>query len=198
MRSTWLFLVALIAANSLSAQQTNVLRGRVVAGGQPVADQPVALHRVTSDDGRTISADTTAADGTFELMLDTAGLPGLRFVATRYQSELYIGEMFRDELPADYVLRVGPGGTPLNLGAATTSRPAPRPPRESNSAGIVIIVVAAIGLAGLLLFAARPRRSPIRQLLVEIADLDNRNEVSPLAQYDRQRAELLRRLRESA
>jgi hypothetical protein len=35
-------------------------------------------------------------------------------------------------------------------------------------------------------------------LLVEIADLDNRNEVTPLAQYDRQRAELMQRLRESA
>jgi hypothetical protein len=195
----WLLLAALlVSANSVSAQQTGTLKGRVISGGQPVANQPVALHRVTADDGRTISTDTTAADGTFVLALDSAGLPGIRFVGTRHEGQIYIGEMFRAEPPADYVVRIGPGGTPLNLGAATTSTPAPAPAPDSNAAGTMIIILSGLGLAGLLLFATRQRRSPIRQLLVEIADLDNRNEVTPLAQYDRQRAELMQRLRESA
>ena len=95
------------------------------------------------------------------------------------------------------MLRVGPGGTPLNVGAAARTQ-LPPPVRETNTAGTVIIVLTALGLGGLLLFATRRRRSPLRQLLVEIADLDNRNEITPLPHYDRLRADLLQRLRESA
>ena len=46
-------------------------------------------------------------------------------------------------------------------------------------------------------FALRQRIPPERRLLMEIAELDNRNATTPVAKYEEQRAELVRRLRES-
>ena len=61
-----------------------------------------------------------------------------------------------------------------------------------------MLLVSAILLGGIFFLAMRRQSVSGRQLLVEIADLDNRNEVTALPSYTQQRAELLRRLRESA
>jgi hypothetical protein len=190
-------LALLACAIGTAAQESLTLRGKVWAGNGPVAGQPVALHRVTAAGGQTISADTTAEDGSFSLTLDTLNAEGVNFVATRYQGKLYIGDTFRGELPVEYVLRVGPGATPLDFGPAATSTPV-APARQSQTAGFIIILGAVIALIGLIALGARRRAPPLRQLLVEIADLDNRHEVAPIPQYAQQREELLRRLRESA
>ena len=193
------FLLACASAAALpglSAQQ--VMRGQVLAGSQPVPNQPVSLHRVTESGGSTLATDTTDAIGNFELAFD-ASESGVRFVATRYEGKLYIGDTFRDGSPTEYLLRVGPGATPIELGNTRgTSTPAAPPAAPGNRAGLAVLIVSGVVLAAVFLLAARSRGSPVRKLLVEIADLDNRHEASPVAGYAQERAELLRRLRESA
>jgi hypothetical protein len=191
----WLFLAQAIAFNSSYAQQ-RTLSGRVLAGSQPVPNQFVALHRVTDSGGVTLDTDTTDATGLFELTLDDPKQPGVRFVATSYESKWYIGEPFRESAPASYIVSVGPGATPIELGAATAATATPPPAR--NRAGLMVLIVSALLFGGILILAVGRQGAPGRQLLVDIADLDNRNEKSPLPNYETQRAELLRRLRESA
>lgn len=182
----------------LPAQQAPVLNGRVMAGLNAVANQPVSLHRVTGSGGNTLATDTTDADGRFVLPLGApAGNDGVLFVATRYEGKLYIGDTFRNDPPPGYALRVGPGATPIELGTSASPPPAAAPTR-TNRAGITVLLVSAILLGGIFFLAVRRRAVSGRQLLVEIADLDNRNEVTALPGYSQQRAELVRRLRESA
>ena len=188
----------LLSVTLLPAQQGPVLNGRVMAGVNAVPNQPVSLHRVTGSGGNTLATDTTDADGRFVLPLGppTEG-DGVLFVATRYEGKLYIGDTFRGDPPAGYALRVGAGATPIELGTPA-STPAPAAPPETNRAGIAVLLVSAILLGGIFFLAMRRRAGSGRQLLVEIAELDNRNEVTTLPTYAQQRAELLRRLRESA
>jgi hypothetical protein len=190
------------SAYTLSAQQATALTGRVLAGGQPVTGQPVMLHHVTAAGGSTVSVDTTDTEGRFSLATNGARSPGVSFVGTRYEDKLYIGELIRDVLPSDYVVRVGPGATPVEFGpaaptppaVAAQSRPQPRPP------GIAAIVIGLLGVGTLLWIAsAGARRTPeSRRLLIEVAELDNRHEATEIPAYAQRRAELLRRLRESA
>jgi hypothetical protein len=129
--------------------------------------------------------------------LGTPASGALHFVATRYQGKLYTGEIMRDEFPESYLLRVGPGATPLDFGPAAAPAPAVAK-RQSPVTGLAIVAGALLALGGIIALATK-RRAPVqRQLLVEIADLDNRNEDAPIPQYAQQREELLRRLRESA
>jgi hypothetical protein len=194
----WLALLPLwVFAAPAAAQEPLLLRGRVMTAGAPVAGQPVTLHRVTGTGGQTLSADTTDADGSFELRMDSLSGTGVHFVATRYQDQLYVGDTFRAELPLQYVVRVGPGATPVNLDAAQPAAP-PATDSSSDRDGAIVVLLALAGLGAIILLAARQRRPAGRQLLVEIADLDNRNDVTPLPQYEQQRAALLQRLRESA
>lgn len=181
---------------NVAAQERIV--GRVVAGSQPVADQLVSLHRVTNEGGSTISVDTTAADGSFELRFDSFQGNGLHFVATRWQGQLYIGETFRQPVTGEYRLAVGPGATPIELGEAVRSQPeAPPLDRSGRLAGLMVILVSTVVLAAIVGWAARPRPAHARRLLLEIAQLEERHAQDTLSNYDLQRAELLRRLRES-
>jgi hypothetical protein len=187
-----------LCAPVLAAQEPQVLNGRVMAGLNAVPNQPVSLHRVTGSGGNTLATDTTDADGRFVLPIGPpAPGDGVLFVATRFEGKLYIGDTFRGDPPPGYALRVGPGATPIELGT-TASAPTPPARPEPNRAGIAVLIVSAILLGGIFFLAARRRSVSGRQLLVEIADLDNRNEVTALPSYSQQRAELLRRLRESA
>ena len=182
----------------LPAQEQQVLNGRVMAGLNAVPNQPVSLHRVTGSGGNTLATDTTDADGRFVLSIGPpAPGDGVLFVATRYEGKLYIGDTFRGDPPPGYALRVGPGATPIELGTPAAAPTAPSRP-ETNRAGLAVLLVSAILLGGIFFLATRRRSVSGRQLLVEIADLDNRNEVTALPSYAQQRAELLRRLRESA
>ncbi|MEX2283158.1 MAG: Ig-like domain-containing protein [Gemmatimonadota bacterium] len=183
--------LALAWAALLSAQQPHVLNGRVMNGMNAVPNQPVSLHQVTADGGNTLATDTTDADGRFVLTFGPAAADdgGVHFVAARYDGKLYIGDTFRNDPPPGYALRVGPGATPIELG---TPQPTP------NRAGLVVLVVSIIVFGSVFFFAARQRRESARQLLVEIADLDNNNERTARPNYEQERAELMRRLRESA
>jgi hypothetical protein len=194
-----LLAVTFAAATSAQQKEPPVLRGRVLAGGQPVANQSVALHRVTqAGEGFTLDQAVTDSLGRFELRLDSVGAgDGVMFAASRYQGELYIGQTFRQLPASEYELLVGPGATPIDLNAAATeesSTPSPDHPR----AGLTVILVGIILLSTIFGLALRNRIPPERRLLVEIAQLDNRNAATPLPRYEEQRAELVRRLRESA
>ena len=190
--------LALIALNApLAAQEKPVLRGRVLAGGQPVANQPVALHRVNNEaEGFTLDNTVTDKEGKFELTIDTLGLPGVLFAAARYEGKLYIGQTFRTLPTAEYTLLVGPGATPIDL----DNPPPPDEPvgPDNYPAGLAVIAVGVVVMSLIFGFALRQRIPPERRLLVEIAELDNRNATNPVARYEEQRAELVRRLRESA
>jgi hypothetical protein len=153
---------------------------------------------VTSSGGSTLDGDTTDAQGRFSLTLDGLGGEAVLFVATRYQGELYIGDPIRSVPTGEYVVKVGPGATPIDLTTAPAPQPTVAVQPESNRAGLIVVVVSLILLGSILALAARPRVPPGRRLLVEIAELDNRHAATPLANYEQQRAELLRRLRESA
>ena len=201
--------VIALAASALTASaaraQYPAVIGRVLAGSQPVPNQLVSLHRVTEAGGSTVATDTTDETGQFELRLDGAQSGGVQFVATRYEGQLYIGDTFRDNPPAPYIVSVGPGATPVDFGAGTpgaTTPPAQVAPTpvgpDSKGAGAAVIAIAAGILAAILFLTSRQGTPPARRLLVEIADLDNRNEQAPVSKYEEQRAELLRRLRESA
>ena len=185
------------AGSTVVAQEPVLLKGRVMVGDSPVAGQVVSLHRVTPTGGETLAVDTSDAQGNFAVELGTPASGALHFVATRYQGKLYTGEIMRDEFPESYMLRVGAGATPLDFGPAATTAP-PGARRPSPQAAIAIVAGAILALAGIFALAAKKRAPVQRQLLVEIADLDNRNDAAPIPQYAQQREELLRRLRESA
>jgi hypothetical protein len=193
-----LFALATVLSWPVAAQNKPVLRGRVLAGGQPVANQPVALHRVTNEgEGFTLDTTTTDLAGRFELQIDTLGLPGVLFAAARYQGELYIGQTFRSVPTSEYQLMVGPGATPIDLDTPPPDDTAPPGP-DNPRAGLAVIAVGVVLLSLVFGFALRHRIPPERRLLLEIAELDNRNATTPVARYEEQRAELVRRLRESA
>jgi hypothetical protein len=182
----------------LSAQQATI-SGRVFAGDKPVANQPVSLHRVTGGGGSTLAVDTTAADGRFDLSYDPAQSDAVHFVATRFEGKLYIGDTFRQPITGEYRLPVGPGATPIELGEATRAPAEGTPARDpaGQTAGLWVIAISVLVLGGIVALTARPRTPHSRRLLVEIAQLDNREEQSAQPDYTTQRAELIRRLRES-
>lgn len=189
----------LLFVSPVSAQQ-RTLKGRVLAGSQPVAGQAVTLHRVTDGGGETLATDTTDAQGGFSFEYAPAG-EAIHFGATRYQNQLYIGETFREApVQPDYTISVGPGATPINLGPVRPEAAAQPPPADNSArkAGIMIVVTVALLGVSIFAFAMSRRTDPRRRLLIEVADLDNRHADAPLDNYEAQRAELLRRLRETA
>ena len=200
MRTLALILALVLFDTTQAAAQARTLQGRVLAGSQPVANQPVTLHRVTSTGGETLGVDTTDAQGRFSLRYEPAG-EAIHFGATRYEDQLYIGETFRDApATADYSIAVGPGATPIDMGppSATAATPPTPPDETSRKAGLMIVAIVGLTALAIVGFALSRRTDPMRRLLIEVADLDNRHEQTPIADYDTQRAELLRRLRETA
>src|SRR5262245_1571736 len=170
LNSLLLFVVG--SAYTLSAQQAPQLTGRVLAGGQPLPGQPVMLHHVTTEGGSTISVDTTDAEGRFSLAVG-ARPPGMSFVGTRYEGKFYIGDLFRETIPADYVLRVGPGATPVEFEAAAPASPAATTQTQSGPPRIAVVLIGLLGASSLLwiAFAGRRRSPESRRLLVEVAEL---------------------------
>lgn len=199
MRAPLLVLITLLNASGLAAQSRTV-SGQVQAAGEPVPNQPVSLHRVTEQGGTTVATDTTNAAGQFALTYVPEGGQGIHFVATRYREQLYIGETFREApVVASYVVEVGPGATPINLGAAVRENAAaPSVDRRARSTALLIAGIILSLSAALILAATRFRSSPTRKLLVEIGDLDNRHLQQPVEGYETIRSDLLRRLRETA
>ena len=199
-----LFSFALLHA-PLGAQET--LRGRVAdAEDAPVAAAVVLLHAVTDGSGRELGRDTAAADGSFEMSFAFEEGP-VYFVATRVNGEIFMGEPFREPPAAGIVLRAGPGVEPLSmdgLGAVPTPGAAPAAPAQGSDGGaiwVAVIAAAVLGLVGLLVSRSRRRAPRARELLLEIARLDEARATAPGGPADQagaaRRAALSARLAEA-
>jgi hypothetical protein len=185
------------------------LNGRLQdSEGRPLADWPIAFHRVDSVGGAQLASGTTDGAGRFAFPLELEG-EGLFFGVARYEGQLYVGTPFRaaDAPVGEYVIVVGPGGTAVPAGAAGSGadlgpgRMGP-PPESLPLTGIGLILL----VAGLFVAAVRGGGGANwRGLLVELAELEegfaaaaNRASGEEREQYRRRRAEVWDRLRAAA
>jgi hypothetical protein len=93
-----------------------VLRGRVVKDGAPVAGVAITLHRVTPTVSGELETRSTGADGGFEFRLpraDTASF-SVFFATAEYQAVRYFGRpLHPDEVAGDYLVEVHDTATVL-------------------------------------------------------------------------------------
>ena len=87
------FLV-LFATGAAAQESDPVLLGHVVKGGEPVANVPVTLHRVSSEGSGEVAADVSGSDGSFSFPLETVDGATFTvfFVAADHLSVRYLGE----------------------------------------------------------------------------------------------------------
>lgn len=213
---------AFLCIGALGAQAP-VLDGRVVdLEGEPVARQPVGLHKIAGQAGTQVARGTTDGDGRFELMVPADAEEGaLFFAVTRYDEKLYIGRAFqRSGDTSDYMIRVGGEGALSALtggrgsgagdatGGAAAGGPAQRPATAPSAAdgnaqgiwmtgGAILTAMLLIGLAWRV-----QRRPPLqRRLLLELAELEERyaaeRDAPDRQAFERRRRRLRRRLREA-
>jgi hypothetical protein len=164
--------------------QERVLSGRALDGDdRPVQGLEVMLHRVTADGGATIARDTTAADGRFTLSAAGDADDPVYFVAARHEGQLQIGAMLRAPFPeSGYVLRIG--GGPVGPGT-----------RDPRRAGLVVGILAVLGLA----FAWLVRPPPRRRLLLRLAEIEEARAAGGDPTGDaRERGRILTQLRRAA
>ena len=201
-------LVLLALAAPLAAQAgPTVLRGRVAdASDAPLAGAVVVLHAVTDEAGVELDRDTADETGSFELAFTPEAGP-LYFVATRIDGEIYMAEPFREPPADDVLLRAGSGVEPLSLGGFE-SAPATVPGESGSPAGsahggwwVAIIAAVIVGSVAWLAHRTRHRAPRARELLLEIARLDENRERAgatvPEDGYLARRAELRERLVEA-
>lgn len=201
--SSFLVLVAPLDAQSEQA----VLRGRVLdARDSAVAGAAVVLHAVTGDAGVELDRDTADDAGAFRLDFDFREGP-LYFIATRLDDRIYMAEPFRQPPVDEIVLRAGPGVPPLDLQgfepAPVSAPPSAAAADESAHAGWWVAAIAAIvvGFVAWLVHRGRRRAPRARELLVEIARLDEQRaragDAGSEESYRARRAELRARLVEA-
>jgi hypothetical protein len=196
---------AFVIHNAPLAAQVVTIAGRVVDGdGRAVADQPVVLHRVTSEGGTLLADARTDSQGRFTLETnESAQDSAVYFVASRYRELLYIGRMLRAPVPesTEYVLEVG---VPQNaLGAANPSAARPAPPPGSATGTPrrwLLLLVPIAGLVGMVVWGLARAVGPPeeRRILIRLAQLDTewegRSGEADVAEYRRRRTSLLDRL----
>lgn len=220
-RSLTLLGVAVSLISAEARAQAPRLEGVVVdETGAPVEGAPVLLHRLSDVGGGAVGTDTTAVDGSFAFPLEDAG-EAVHFAAVRDPAgTLFVGPIFngteapeeyrivvREGAPAGAVIMadgsvlppVGGGGVPATPAAPPAATP--DPPSAVVTAALFLLVFT--GLAGgVLWMRARWRRSERRQLLVELAGLEERRgpgeslQPDERAAYERERASLRERLRD--
>lgn len=164
--------------------QEHVLSGHALDGDdRPVAGLEVMLHRVTPDGGATIARDTTGADGRFTLSAAGGADDPVYFVAARHDGQLQIGPMLRAPFPeSGYVLRVG--GSPVGA-----------PARDRRKAGLVVGILAVLGLA--VAWLVRPPAR--RRLLLRLAQIEEARAAGADPAGDaRERGRILTQLRRAA
>jgi hypothetical protein len=169
----------LLYTTPAAAQET--LRGRVAdASDSPLPGAVVLLHAVTDDAGTELDRDTADAQGRFELSYAFEEGP-LYFVATRVDGEIFMAEPFRDPPADEIVLRAGAGVEPLRMGgldeAGPVSTPVAGETDDSGHAGWWVALIGAVIVGGVawLVHRSRRRAPRARELLLEIARLDETN-----------------------
>lgn len=174
-------LLALQPGAGRAQQLTGVALG---PDGQPLADQPVLLHRVNETGGALAATDTTDAEGQFGFALD-GNEQSAYFAALRFDDEIYIGPAAQgDQTITGYVLEVSPSSSISAMSGAMTGGgmpPARNPTPVTGSAAssdlgaLWLVALLAIGAAAaFVLTAPRYRRRRTRDALVELATLENR------------------------
>ena len=179
---------ACLAAPAWAQQASGSVPGRIIGPDDaPLAEQSVVLHRVQGARGETVATAVTGADGGFvlEFPLDADG-EALYFVATRYAGELYIGAPFRagEQNPPAQVIQVGiPGTSATAMLEEGTAMPRPIG-RPATSRTWLLLVIPLLGVAAVAVYALIPRSRvpPERQLLIRIAELDERISSAPNGQ----------------
>lgn len=212
MRRCALSLLPAMAAALLLLPATGV--GQEVIGtavgphGEPLAGVVVALHRIGDMGGANVASVTTDAEGRFRFQVEVPD-SALYFAAMRYADRMYIGPpaMAGVERVADYVLAADPsaeaGAVASALSGDMQGRPlAPRAQAPRTGAGaaggsrttdtaLLLVGLLALTAAALFLFSApRQRRRRTRDALVELATVENRLADGP---HDDERQELLGR-----
>lgn len=199
-------LLFLLLATPAAAQDRVTIRGRVAdASDNPIAAAVVLLHAIGDDSGREVTRDTADDNGAFELAFAIEE-GALYFVATRVEGNIFMSEPFRDEPPGELVLRAGAGVEPLQLdgmtpGAATQPVVAERGSETGRALVWVLVIGAAVaGLVAWVVARGRRRAPRARELLLELARLDEAHAASagqPDATYRARRDELRGRLAEA-
>ena len=181
---------ALAAPAAATAQE--IAGVAVDAAGQPLAEVPVALHRVGGGGGASVAAATTDADGRFRFTIEALD-SAVYFVAMRHDGRMYIGPPARGgaERVSGYVLRAAPeaeagavasalsgeAGGPLPpdhppLGAA--QGPGPGAPGGDTGAAWLVVVLAVVVAAVFVTTAPGYRRRRRREMVMELARIENR------------------------
>jgi hypothetical protein len=172
-----------------SAAAQNTIRGRVVdENGGPVPNIEVLLHRVTKAGGGGVDSDTSDATGAFTLVAPPdADSTALYFVAVQEGGELFMGELQRLPFPdsAEYIVEAG--DEPVQL------PPAVQP--EERRAGLYVILVGVLLVAGILSFVLRRRPPAHRRILAQLASLPDDDQSEATA---RRRRALYQRLKREA
>ena len=200
-----LFCLSALAPLPLRAHQgLTTVSGRVAdAADNPLAGAVVLLHAITDQGGTELARDTADATGAFrlEFVLEEGSL---YFVATRVGGDIFMAEPFREAPARDIVLRAGAGVEPLRLDELAASPPAgPVPGAEERAHdGWWVALLAALIVGGVVWLVHRGRvRAPrARELMVELARLDETRASVPGAAddgYRVRREELRTRLLEA-
>jgi hypothetical protein len=182
-----LTLLGLIFASRAPAQ--NTIRGRVLdENGAPVPQIEVLLHRVTKSGGGGVASDTSDATGAFTLVAppDTDS-SALYFVAVQEGGELFMGEMQRLPFPDTMEYIVEAGDEPVQL-------PPPVQPEERR-AGLYVILVGVLLVAGIVSFVLRRRPPAHRRILARLASLSDDDQSDATV---RRRRALYQRLKREA
>jgi hypothetical protein len=201
-------LAAALFAGAAQAQQQPgdlTVRGRVIGPDNAgIIGQRVVLHRVDGSGGATIAESISEEDGRFELSAAaTADTSAVYFVAARYDEELYIGPPFRpgEQLVMDQLIQVGiPAMSATALMEQGELPPTPRS-RSSETPGWLLLLIPLVGVAGVAVYALRPRATITeeRALLIRIAEVDEELATAPAdrrAALLEERSELMEQLRE--
>jgi hypothetical protein len=186
-----LSVLALMAAGllltSTAHAQDLVIRGRIIGPeNNPLPDQRVVLHRVDGGGGATIAETLSDAEGLFELRAtETGDTTALLFVAARYDGELYIGPPFRagDPIAAEQNIQVGiPELSASALMEQDGGLPMPRQ-RGGEDRTWLLVLIPLVGVAGVIVYALVPKgKMPRdRELLIRIAEIDERMDAAPVA-----------------
>lgn len=199
-RALFLLGILLLGAHTLPAQ--NRITGKVIdPAGKPVGNMVVMLHAVEESSGNEIDKDTSAADGTFNVGVESIDPNAVYFVAVVYNGQLFMGDLMRAPFPQtqDYIVQVGVNPVDLS-GAADVPEVTPEEKKSDRTAGIAVVIAAGILIGGILFFGLKRRPPARRRWLVELARLEEELAADPGNRdtLQKRRAELRTRLRATA
>lgn len=182
--------VALCALPSPGSGQARLAGVVSDTAGEALGGVAVTLHRLTQEGGANVAVDTTTAEGRFAFELTDASPETVHFAAVRVQGVLFVGPLFNGPAPpADYRISIESGHLPgsivmadgavLDPGAAPGPDAAPlagaaagpEPPSAKVALGVVLLVTGVL-LAGVAWLLGRRRELDRRELLVELAELE--------------------------